>query len=141
MTSEPEQSPLRASERGRLPARFLGRPLCFRDDPQRCPPAPADALLFEDLLAVEYDIAPLDGADMLEEREVETSGFWVALADYARDLAGLPLVERAEILEAISAAMAPLLWEHLRRSRENSMSRARGVMKRTLTSILREVGG
>ena len=57
------------------------------------------------------------------------------------ELAGLPSAERAEILEAISAAMAPLLWEHLRRSRGNSISRARGVVKRTLTSILRDVRG
>jgi AcrR family transcriptional regulator len=57
---------------------------------------------------------------------------------FRRDLAGLPSAERAEILEAVSAAMAPLLWEHLRRSRGNSMSRTRGVMRRTLMSILRE---
>ena len=60
---------------------------------------------------------------------------------FRRDLAGLPSAERAEVLEALSAAMAPLLWEHLRRSRGNSMSRARGVMKRSLMSILRDVLG
>ena len=60
---------------------------------------------------------------------------------FRREVADLPLVERAEVLEALSAAMAPLLWEHLRRSRGNSMARARGVMKRTLMSILREVAG
>jgi AcrR family transcriptional regulator len=59
---------------------------------------------------------------------------------FRRELAGLSAPERAEVLEAISAAMAPLLWEYLRRSRGNSLSRARAVMKRTLTSILRDVG-
>lgn len=59
---------------------------------------------------------------------------------FRRELAGLSAPERAEVLEAMSAAMAPLLWESLRRSRGNSLSRARAVMKRTLTSILRDVG-
>jgi AcrR family transcriptional regulator len=60
---------------------------------------------------------------------------------FRREVADLPSTERAEVLEALSAAMAPLLWEHLRRSRGNSMSRARGIMKRTLMSILRDVAG
>jgi AcrR family transcriptional regulator len=59
---------------------------------------------------------------------------------FQRELVGLPPQERAEILEAMSAAMSPLLWEHLRRSRGNSISRARAVMKRTLMSILRDAG-
>jgi len=60
---------------------------------------------------------------------------------FRREVADLSSAERAEVLEALSAAMAPQLWEHLRRSRGNSMARARGVMKRTLMSILREVAG
>jgi AcrR family transcriptional regulator len=60
---------------------------------------------------------------------------------FRREVADLPSAERAEVLEALSAAMAPLLWEHLRRSRGNSMSRARGIMKRTLRSILLDVRG
>jgi AcrR family transcriptional regulator len=60
---------------------------------------------------------------------------------FRREVAGLLSAERAEVLEALSAAMAPLLWEHLRRSRGNSMSRSRGVMKRSLMSILRDVRG
>ncbi len=58
---------------------------------------------------------------------------------FSRELSALTSSDRAEVLEAMSAAMAPLLWEHLRRTRGNSMSRARGVMKRTLTSILGDV--
>lgn len=56
------------------------------------------------------------------------------------ELGGLSATERAEVLEAISAAMAPVLWESLRRARGNSASRARAVMKRTLTAILRDAG-
>ena len=56
------------------------------------------------------------------------------------ELANLPSTDRVEVLEALSAAMAPLLWEHLRRHRKLSMSRARSVVKRTMTSLLRDVG-
>jgi len=59
---------------------------------------------------------------------------------FLRDLSGLPPPERAEVLEAMSAAMSPLQWEYLRRSRGSSTSRARAVVKRTLTSILRGAG-
>ena len=55
-------------------------------------------------------------------------------------LASLSGSERAEALEAMSAAMSPLLWEYLRRSRGCSVPRASAVMKRTLTSILRGAG-
>ena len=68
----------------------------------------------------------------LQHREVERL-FRPALLD-------LSPTERAEVLEAMSTALSPLLWEYLRRSRENSMSRARAVMKRTLTAILRDAG-
>jgi len=56
------------------------------------------------------------------------------------ELAQLPPAERAEVLEAMSAALAPLQWEYLRRSRGGSVPRARAVLRRTLTSILRDVG-
>lgn len=59
---------------------------------------------------------------------------------FQRELLGLPAAERAEVLEAMSAATSPLLWEYVRRSRGNSMARSRAVMKRTLTSILRNAG-
>jgi len=48
--------------------------------------------------------------------------------------------QQAEILEALSAATSPLLWEYLRRSRGSSIARARAVMRRTLTAILRDAG-
>jgi AcrR family transcriptional regulator len=56
------------------------------------------------------------------------------------ELGGLPPPERAEIIEALSAATSPLQWEYLRRSRGNSMSRARAVIQRTLAAILRDAG-
>jgi AcrR family transcriptional regulator len=59
---------------------------------------------------------------------------------FAHELRGLRPSVRAEVLEAISAAVSPLLWESLRSSRENSLSRARAVIKRTLRSILRDAG-
>ena len=68
----------------------------------------------------------------LEHRDVERL--------FARELGELSAEERAEVLEAISAAQSPLQWEYLRRSRGNSMVRAHAVMKRTLSSILRDAG-
>jgi AcrR family transcriptional regulator len=59
---------------------------------------------------------------------------------FGRELLVLSPPERAEVLEAMSAATAPLLWEYLRHSRGNSMPRARAVIQRTLTAILRDAG-
>jgi len=68
----------------------------------------------------------------LQYREVERL--------FQQDLRDLPASERAEVLEALSAALAPLQWEYLRRSRGNSLARARSVLRRTLLSILRDAG-
>ncbi|MEE3331195.1 MAG: TetR/AcrR family transcriptional regulator [Myxococcota bacterium] len=59
---------------------------------------------------------------------------------FQRDLASLPTRERNEALEAISVAMAPLTWEYLRRGRGHSIARARAVMKRGVTAVLRDAG-
>jgi TetR/AcrR family transcriptional regulator of autoinduction and epiphytic fitness len=59
---------------------------------------------------------------------------------FGKELAGLSSQDRAEVLEALSAATSPQQWEYLRRSRGNSMSRSRAVMKRALGSILRDAG-
>jgi AcrR family transcriptional regulator len=56
------------------------------------------------------------------------------------ELGAVSAREQAEIFEAMSAATSPLQWEYLRRSRGNSMSRARAVVQRTLRSILRDAG-
>ena len=59
---------------------------------------------------------------------------------FQRDLAPLSARERSEVLEVISAAMAPLTWEYLRRGRQLSIARARAVMKRSVTAALRDAG-
>jgi AcrR family transcriptional regulator len=57
---------------------------------------------------------------------------------FARELAGLAAAGRAEIVEALAAAVGPALWEHLRASRGLSPARARGVVERSLAALLRE---
>ncbi len=59
---------------------------------------------------------------------------------FARDLDALPLADRTETLEALSAAASPAQWEYLRRSRGLSTARAHGVLVRTLSAILRDAG-
>jgi AcrR family transcriptional regulator len=59
---------------------------------------------------------------------------------FEQDLGHLSSAERSETLDALSAAMAPLLWEMLRRSRGNSVTRARSLMQRMVIAILRDAG-
>lgn len=59
---------------------------------------------------------------------------------FHRELQALPAQERAEVCEALSAAMSPLQWETLRRGRGLSSARARAVMTRTLMALLRDAG-
>ena len=68
----------------------------------------------------------------LQHRAVETL--------FAGELTGLGAAARQETLEAIAAATSPLAWEHLRHSRGLSPVRARGVMRRTVAALLRDVG-
>ena len=68
----------------------------------------------------------------LQHREVERL--------FQEELVGLPAPERAEVLEAISAALAPALWDHLRHGRGHSLARARAVIQRSVTAILRDAG-
>jgi len=59
---------------------------------------------------------------------------------FRRELAGFDPADRDEILEALSTAMAPLAWEHLRRNRGHSVARACAIVRRTLISVLRDAG-
>jgi AcrR family transcriptional regulator len=59
---------------------------------------------------------------------------------FAADLRSLQPTERADVLEALGAAMAPLQWEYLRHSRDLPPKRARAVTERTLAAILRDAG-
>lgn len=56
------------------------------------------------------------------------------------DLHELSASERSEVIEALSAAVSPLQWEFLRRSRGNSMARSRALVRRTVTAVLRDAG-
>jgi hypothetical protein len=44
-----------------------------------CAPVLADELSIEDILAVEHDIIPLDGADVFQQGEIDSIGDRVAL--------------------------------------------------------------
>ena len=59
---------------------------------------------------------------------------------FQADLADLFPAEQSEVLEAMSAAMSPLLWEYLRRTRGYSAARARALVARMLGAILRDAG-
>jgi hypothetical protein len=58
--------------------------------------APADELPIEDILAVEHDVIPLDGADVFQQGGIDSIGDRVALAEDPGDLPRLPVddVER-----------------------------------------------
>jgi len=82
---------LRESPRDRVikGAREIRVILYAKDDPF-CASAPADELSIEDVLAVEHDVIPLDGADVFQQGEVDSIGDRVALTqdpgDFARRL-------------------------------------------------------
>jgi AcrR family transcriptional regulator len=59
---------------------------------------------------------------------------------FADELARLAATERAEVTEALAAAVSPASWEHLRSSRGLSAARARAVMQRSLLALLRDAG-
>jgi hypothetical protein len=59
---------------------------------------------------------------------------------FARELAALDATDRAELIEALDAAVSPGNWEHLRASRGLSLARARAVMQRSLVALLRDAG-
>lgn len=59
---------------------------------------------------------------------------------FADELDDLPAPERAEVVEALAAAVSPSNWEHLRTSRGLSLVRTRAVMRRSLAALLRDAG-
>ncbi len=59
---------------------------------------------------------------------------------FGHELQKLSAPEREEVLESMSAALAPLLWETLRHTRGHSTQAAGAVVQRMLTSLLRDVG-
>lgn len=72
--------------------------------------------------------------DAIRQQQCEVERLFLA------ELGGLAAQARLETIEAMSAASSPLTWEYLRRGRGLSLVRARAVMKRTLTALLRDAG-
>jgi hypothetical protein len=44
------------------------------------PVAPADELPIQDVLAIKHDVVPLDGADVFQQREIDSAAVWIAKA-------------------------------------------------------------
>jgi len=53
----------------------------------------ADELSVEDILAIEHDVIPLDGADVFQQGEIDSIGDRVALTEDPGDFPRLPLDE------------------------------------------------
>ena len=82
--------------------------------------------------AVEEAVRVSRNALRLQHRDIERL--------FKQELGHLSAKERSEVVEAMSAAASPVVWEYLRRSRGNSVPRACAIVERSLTSILRDVG-
>ena len=81
--------------------------LYAKDDPF-CASAPADELSIEDVLTVEHDVIPLDGADVFQQGEIDSIGDRVALTQDPGDFARLP-VDDARQDQVQAAACVHLL--------------------------------
>ena len=81
--------------------------LYAKDDPF-CASASADELSIENILAVEHDVIPLDGADVFQQGEIDSIGDWVALTQDPGDFARLP-VDDARQDQVQAAACVHLL--------------------------------
>jgi len=85
-------------------------------------------------------VGPMKGEAMRVARELLRRQRDDIAALFAGELAALAAPERAELVEALAAAVSPGAWEHLRASRGLSLARARGVMQRSLAALLRDAG-
>jgi hypothetical protein len=86
------------------------RVILYAKDGPFCETAPADELSIEDVLAVEHDVIPLDGADVFQQGEIDSIDDRVALTDDPRDFARLP-VDDARQDQVQAAAGVHLLPE------------------------------
>ena len=59
---------------------------------------------------------------------------------FADEIGSLAAADRSEVTEALATAVSPAVWEHLRTNRGLSVSRARGVVQRSLLAVLRGAG-
>ena len=69
--------------------------LYAKERPGRPSPTPNE-LAIEDVLAVEHDVVPFDGAHVFEQLQVNAVGRRVTLADGPGDLSGLPVDDAGE---------------------------------------------
>jgi len=74
------------------------------------------------------------GREFLRAQRDELEGLFSA------ELGHLPAAEQSDVFEALATATSPSTWEHLRFSRGLSMSRARGVLERSVVALLRHAG-
>ncbi len=86
----------------------------------------------------------LTGTAQAEAWRVSREGLDAQREDLARvfepELGALSATERSEIVEALAVAASPPTWEHLRRTRGLTLARARAVLARSLTALLRDAG-
>jgi hypothetical protein len=67
------------------------RVILYAKDDSFCATAPADELSIEEVLAIEHDVIPLDGADVFQHGEIDSIGDRVALTQDPGDFARLPV--------------------------------------------------
>jgi hypothetical protein len=84
--------------------------LYAKDDPF-CAPAPADELWIEDVLAVEHNVIPLDGADVFQKGEIDSIGDRVALTQDPGGFARLPVDDTRQ--DQVQAAAGVHLFPQL----------------------------
>jgi len=95
---------------------------------------------FRRALAAQALAGPASGQALRVVRTLLRQQRDAVAALFGDELAALGVPERAELVEALAAAVSPSSWEHLRTSRGLSPPRARGVMERTLAALLRDAG-
>jgi TetR/AcrR family transcriptional regulator of autoinduction and epiphytic fitness len=59
---------------------------------------------------------------------------------FQREIGDLPAQDHFEVVESLSAALSPVQWGYLRRSRQHSITRSRAIVARTLIAVLRDAG-
>ena len=91
-------------------------------------------------MAVSALVGPVRSEAVRVGRALQTQQRDEIAALFAPELARLEATDRAELVEALTAAVSPANWEHLRASRGLSLARARSVMQRSLQALLRDAG-
>jgi AcrR family transcriptional regulator len=95
---------------------------------------------FRRALAAQALVGPVRGEAVRVARELLRKQRDDVAALFGDELDALEAQQRAEVTEALAAAVSPATWEHLRTSRGLSAARARAVMQRVLSALLRDAG-